>query len=72
MAPTFEHDISYAKTMLENDTKPEFEIYEVGHIGYVAWLMAEGLIASTPHLQFVLGPIVGWMKPSIKHLGALL
>jgi uncharacterized protein (DUF849 family) len=68
MAPTFEHDISYAKTMLEYDIKPEFEIYELGHIGYVTWLMKEGLVASTPHLQFVLGPIVGWMKPSIKHL----
>ena len=68
MASTFEQDISYAKTMLENNAKPEFEMYELGHIGYVTWLMAEGLVKKPPHLQFVFGPIVGWMKPSVKHL----
>lgn len=68
MAPTFEQDLFYARTMKETGTKPEFEIYELGHLGYVTWLMSEGLVDSKPHLQFVLGPIVGWMKPSVKHL----
>jgi uncharacterized protein (DUF849 family) len=68
MRPTFEDDIKYAQTMLENDIKPEFEMYELGHIGYVLWLMNEGLVKKPPHLQFVFGPLVGWMTPSIKHL----
>ena len=67
-APTFEDDIKYAKTFLETDTKPEFEIYELGHLGYVTWLMEEGLIKKPPHLQFVFGPMAGWMAPSVKHL----
>ena len=68
MPPTLGDDMEYARTMLEADTKPEFELYELGHIGYVAWLMREGLVKEPPHLQFVFGPLVGWMTPSIKHL----
>jgi uncharacterized protein (DUF849 family) len=43
-APSFEDDVKYAQTFLEIDTKPEFEIYELGHVGYVTWLIDEGLI----------------------------
>lgn len=68
MRPTFQDDVVYAKTMMETNTKPEFEIYELGHIGYVTWLLEENLIASPPHLQFVFGPLPGWMPPSVKHL----
>lgn len=68
MRPTLADDMTYARTMLESDTKPEFELYELGHIGYVVWLMEEGLVKRPPHLQFVFGPLVGWMTPSIKHL----
>jgi uncharacterized protein (DUF849 family) len=68
MRPTFQDDITYAKTMLQSDTKPEFEIYELGHIGYVTWLMEQNLIKLPPHLQFVFGPLPGWMPPSVKHL----
>ncbi len=67
-APTFNDDLEYARTMLECDTKPEFEMYELGHIGYVTWLIDEGLVKLPPHLQFVFGPMVGWMPPSVKHL----
>jgi uncharacterized protein (DUF849 family) len=68
MRPTLKDDMIYAKTMLESETKPEFEIYEPGHIGYVTWLMEEGLVKAPPHLQFVFGPLVGWLPPSVKHL----
>ena len=68
MASTFNADIAYAKAFLETETKPEFEMYELGHIGYVTWLMEEGLVKGKPHLQFVFGPMVGWMPPSVKHL----
>jgi uncharacterized protein (DUF849 family) len=68
MPMTFADDLTYARTFLDLDTKPEFELYELGHVGYVQWLMEEGLVKKPPHLQFVFGPIVGWMTPSIKHL----
>jgi len=67
-APSFEDDLKYARTFLEIDTKPEFELYELGHVGYVSWLLEEGLIKKPPHLQFVFGPMTGWMTPSVKHL----
>ncbi len=68
MEMTFRDDLIYANTFLELDIKPEFEMYELGHIGYVTWLIQEGLVKMPPHLQFVFGPIVGWMTPSVKHL----
>ncbi len=66
--PTFNDDLVYAKTFLEIGTKPEFEIYELGHVSYVKWLMEENLVKLPVHLQFVFGPMVGWMTPSVKHL----
>jgi 3,5-dioxohexanoate:acetyl-CoA acetone transferase len=68
MQMTFADDLEYAKTFLDLGVKPEFEMYELGHIGYVTWLVQEGLVKKPPHLQFVFGPIVGWMVPSVKHL----
>ena len=68
MPMTFEADEEYARTFLEVNAKPEFELYELGHVGYVTWLLEEGLVKTPPHLQFVFGPMVGWMVPSVKHL----
>jgi len=67
-APTFELDLKFAKTFKDISTKPEFEIYEIGHVSYVKWLMDEKLVKLPPHLQFVMGGMVGWMLPSVKHL----
>ena len=66
--PTFRDDEIYAQTFLDIGTKPEFEIYELGHVSYVKWLMEENLVKLPVHLQFVFGPMVGWMTPSVKHL----
>lgn len=66
--PTFSDDLIYAQTFLEIDTKPEIEIYELGHVSYVKWLLEENLLKPPVHLQFVFGPMVGWMTPSVKHL----
>lgn len=66
--PTFRDDEIYGKTFLEIDTKPELEIYELGHVSYVSWLLEENLLKPPVHLQFVFGPMVGWMVPSVKHL----
>jgi uncharacterized protein (DUF849 family) len=67
-SPSFNDDILYGKTFLELGTKPEFEIYEFGHLAYIKWLLSENLVEGPVHLQFVFGPMVGWMAPSIKHL----
>ncbi len=66
--PTFRDDEIYGETFLEIDTKPEIEIYELGHVSYVKWLLEENLLKAPVHLQFVFGPMVGWMAPSVKHL----
>lgn len=66
--PTFRDDEIYGKTFLEIGTKPELEIYELGHVSYVSWLLEENLLKPPVHLQFVFGPMVGWMTPSVKHL----
>ena len=66
--PTFQDDLTYAQTFLDIDTKPEIEIYELGHVSYVSWLLSENLLKTPVHLQFVFGPMVGWMTPSVKHL----
>lgn len=66
--PTFSDDEIYGKTFLEIDTKPEIEIYELGHVSYAKWLLEENLLKPPVHLQFVFGPMVGWMVPSVKHL----
>lgn len=68
MPMTFNDDLTYAGTFLDLDIKPEFEMYELGHISYVTWLIQEGLIKNPPHLQYVFGPMVGWMVPTVKHL----
>lgn len=66
--PTFRDDEIYGETFLEIDTKPELEIYELGHVSYVKWLLEENKLKAPAHLQFVFGPMVGWMTPSVKHL----
>ncbi|MEW6440999.1 MAG: 3-keto-5-aminohexanoate cleavage protein [bacterium] len=65
---TFQDDLTYARTFLDLGIKPEFELYELGHVGYVEWLLREGLVKTPVHLQYVFGPIIGWMTPSVKHL----
>jgi uncharacterized protein (DUF849 family) len=54
-ANTFKTLEVFSKTMLDAGTKPECEIYEVGMVNHVAWLIERGLIKRPPHLQFVLG-----------------
>ena len=39
----------------ENETKPELEVYDVGHLYNLDFLIREGLISLPVHLQFVMG-----------------
>jgi uncharacterized protein (DUF849 family) len=44
-----------AKTMLENDIKPEIEIFDLAMLYNAANLVAKGLLKAPPHVQFVMG-----------------
>lgn len=44
-----------AKTMLDGGIKPEIEVFDLAMLYNTADLVAEGLIADPPHVQFVFG-----------------
>lgn len=44
-----------AKTMLDNDIKPEIEVFDLAMLYNAATLVKKGLLRSPPHVQFVLG-----------------
>mgnify|MGYP001348447287 FL=1 len=44
-----------AKTMLDNDIKPEIEVFDLAMLYNAATLVKKGLLKSPPHVQFVLG-----------------
>lgn len=67
---TFKTLERYAQAFLENDVKPECEIYDISMINHVAWLMEKGLMRKPPHLQFVLG-LLGGMPATIENLSFL-
>jgi len=49
-------DFDYlCKVTQENNTKPELEIYDVGHLYNLDHLVTEGLMKPPLHLQFVMG-----------------
>ncbi len=52
-------------------TKPEFEIYDVGMINNLAYLIRSGVVAPPLYLQFVLG-ILGGIPASLENLQFLV
>ena len=44
-----------ARTMLENDIKPEIEVFDLAMLYNAANLVKRGLLKNPPHVQFVLG-----------------
>jgi uncharacterized protein (DUF849 family) len=44
-----------AKTMLDNDIKPEIEVFDLAMLYNAANLVKKGLLKTPPHVQFVLG-----------------
>jgi 3-oxoadipate:acetyl-CoA acetyltransferase len=44
-----------ARTMLENDVKPEVEVFDLAMLYNAANLVKKGLIKDPPHVQFVMG-----------------
>ena len=51
----------------EAGTKPEYEVYDVGHVYNLAHLAEEGLVDFPVHIQFVLG-VLGANAASIDQL----
>lgn len=51
----------------ENDTKPEFEVYDSGMINNLAFLIDKGHIRKPIYMQFVMG-ILGGISPSPENL----
>ena len=64
---TFQGIEDYIKVMVENGTKPEFEVYEVGMINNIAYFMKKGLLKGPIYLQFVLG-IMGGLPATVDNL----
>ncbi len=52
-APDFVEGL--AKTMLENDIKPEVEVFDLAMLYNAANLVKKGLLKDPPHIQFVMG-----------------
>lgn len=52
---TFQGMTSYLEAFREAGTKPELEVYDVGHLYNIKWLKERGYIGGRPYLQFVMG-----------------
>ncbi len=66
-------DLEYlCSVMQENDTKPELEIYDVGHLYNAAFLVSEGIVREPLHMQFVMGVLggIGATAQDLLHLKA--
>lgn len=62
------HDLEeICRIMKENGTKPELEVYDVGHLHNAAYLLSEGLLDTPLYVQFVMG-ILGGIQATIPHL----
>ncbi len=53
--------------MRDNGTKPELEIYDVGHLYNAKYLLSEGFLEPPLFLQFVMG-ILGGIQPTVNDL----
>lgn len=56
---TFEDLMKITAIMQENGTKPEFEVYDVGHLYNCGYLLKKGYIKLPVYLQFVTGILGG-------------
>jgi len=68
---TFKTMRQYLSVIGENGTKPEFEIYDVGMINNVAFLIEAGYVKKPVYLQFVMG-ILGGIAATPQNLTFLV
>lgn len=64
---TFKSLREYSAVFNDNQTKPEFEIYDAGMVNNVAFLIEAGYIKKPVYIQFVLG-ILGGLSASPESL----
>lgn len=64
---TFKTMRQYLETIYANGAKPEFEIYDVGMINNLAFLLQKGIAKRPVYLQFVMG-ILGGIPATLEHL----
>lgn len=58
---------TYIKTMEENGTIPEFEVYDAGMINNIAYFRRKGILTCPIYIQFVLG-IQGGLPATVDNL----
>ncbi|WP_258359126.1 3-keto-5-aminohexanoate cleavage protein [Moorella sulfitireducens] len=56
-----------ARVMLENEVKPEIEVFDAGMIHIAEYYMAKGLIKRPPHFQLCLG-VLGGARATVDSL----
>ena len=64
---TFKTLKEFCNFFRESQTKPEIEIYDVGMINNVAFMIEAGYLQKPVYLQFVLG-ILGAIQPSLENV----
>jgi uncharacterized protein (DUF849 family) len=64
---TFKTLREFNEFFAEEDTKPEFEIYDAGMLNNLAFLIRRGVVKKPVYLQFVLG-ILGGMQATVNNL----
>lgn len=64
---TFKSMREYLDIFAEKDTKPEFEIYDVGQISNLAYMIKGGKIKTPVDIQFILG-VLGGLPATVENL----
>jgi len=64
---TFKTMRDFTAIFNENDTKPEFEVYDSGMINNIAFLIDRGYVRKPVYIQFVMG-VLGGITPSSENL----
>ena len=64
---TFKTLREFSHYFSQEDTKPEFEVYDAGMLNNIAFLLSRGSIKKPIYIQFVLG-ILGGMQATINNL----
>jgi len=58
---------TYARTFAENNVRPEFEAYDVGHLYNLRFMMKSGIVKPPFWIQFVLG-VLGGLAANVEDL----
>ena len=64
---TFKTLKEFSQYFAEQNTKPEFEVYDAGMLNNIAFLVSRGYVQKPIYLQFVLG-ILGGMQATVNNL----